>query len=166
MSTKSSKGGGKQAPRAEKTGAPPRREKALILIVDDVADNRDIYADFLRFSGYDVIEAKDGFEAVEIAQAQIPDLVLMDLSLPGMDGWDATRKIKASSKTSHVKVIAVTGHALEGTSKGARDAGCDGFLAKPCLPDELEKEIRRMLEPDKAAPSRSASTKGSSPRES
>jgi CheY-like chemotaxis protein len=93
-------------------------ELPLVLIVDDVADNRDIYADFLRFAGYDVIEATNGFEAVEIASKKLPDVILMDLSLPGMDGWDATRKIKAAAGTKHIKIIAVTGHAV----RAKRDA--------------------------------------------
>jgi CheY-like chemotaxis protein len=126
-------------------------DKFLILIVDDVADNRDIYADFLRFKGFNVEEATDGFQAVEKAQKLQPDVILMDLSLPGMDGWEASRRIKNNPDTRHIKIVAVTGHALEGTSDGARAAGCDGFLAKPCLPATLEAEIRRMLDPGKPA---------------
>jgi CheY-like chemotaxis protein len=127
--------------KAEKTA----RKNPLVLIVDDVPDNRAIYADFLRFCGYDVLEANDGFSAVEMTKQKLPDVVLMDLSLPGMDGWEATRRIKSDETTQHVKIIAVTGHALEGTAKGAREAGCDAFLSKPCLPETLEAEVKRML---------------------
>lgn len=128
--------------------------KPLVLIVDDVADNRAIYADFLRYSGYEVVEATNGFEAVEVAKKMLPDIALMDLSLPGMDGWEATRILKSAKETQHIKIIAVTGHALEGTAKGAHDAGCDGFLSKPCLPETLEAEVKRMLESSRAAKSK------------
>lgn len=130
-----------------KTTAPKtaERKNPLVLIVDDVPDNRAIYADFLRFCGYDVVEANDGFSAVAMTKEKQPDVVLMDLSLPGMDGWEATRRIKSDEATQHVKIIAVTGHALEGTAKGAREAGCDAFLPKPCLPETLEAEVKRML---------------------
>lgn len=140
---------------ARGTAPAPDVRKPLVLIVDDVADNRAIYADFLRFSGYEVVEATNGFEAVEVAKKLLPDIALMDLSLPGMDGWEATRKLKGAKETQHIKIIAVTGHALEGTAKGARDAGCDGFLSKPCLPETLEAEVKRMLESSKTAKSKS-----------
>ena len=74
----------------------------------------------------------------------------MDLSLPIMDGWEATRRLKADDRTRAIPVVALTGHALAGHSKGAREAGCDSFLAKPCLPDQLVAEIRRMLAAGKA----------------
>ena len=146
--------GSKAAGKAKVSEKNEKRAQALVLIVDDVPDNRAIYADFLRFSGYEVVEATDGYEAVELAKKRQPDVVLMDLSLPGMDGWEATRQIKNSSTTHHIKIIAVTGHALEGTAKGAREAGCDAFLSKPCLPETLEAEIRRMLESTKTPKSK------------
>jgi two-component system, cell cycle response regulator DivK len=121
--------------------------KPMVLIVDDAPDNRDIYNDFLTFSGYRVAEATNGEEAVELATELLPDVILMDLSLPGMDGWEATRRIKKNDRTKHIPIVALTGHALEGHEKGAKDAGCDGFIAKPCPPDVLEAELRRMLEP-------------------
>ena len=74
-----------------------------------------------------------------------PDLILMDLSLPGMDGWEATRRLKADERTSHIPIVALTGHALAGASEGAKKAGCDSFVTKPCLPDDLVVEVRRML---------------------
>jgi two-component system cell cycle response regulator DivK len=119
----------------------------LILVVDDFQDNREMYAEFLLFSGFRVIEAKNGLEAIEQAFANLPDVIIMDLSLPVMDGWEATRKLKADGRTKGIPVIALTGHALHGHSKGALDAGCDAFVAKPCLPDQLVTEIRRMLAP-------------------
>ena len=125
-------------------------KKPLVLVVDDFADNREMYSEYLSFSGYDVIEAQNGKEAVEAAQARMPDIIIMDLSLPVMDGWEATRRLKADDRTKKIPVVALTGHALAGHSKGAREAGCDSFLAKPCLPDQLVAEIKRMLEAGKA----------------
>jgi CheY-like chemotaxis protein len=122
------------------------RRKPIVLVVDDFADNREMYSEYLSFSGYEVIEAKNGIEAIEAAQQRMPDIIIMDLSLPVMDGWEATRRLKADEQTRRIPIVALTGHALAGHSKGAKEAGCDSFLAKPCLPDQLVAEIRRMLE--------------------
>jgi two-component system, cell cycle response regulator DivK len=118
---------------------------ALILVVDDYQDAREMYAEYLQFSGFRVAEAKNGNEAVAQARSLQPDLILMDLSLPGMDGWEATRVLKADEATKHIPIVALTGHALAGASEGARKAGCDSFVTKPCLPDDLVIEVRRML---------------------
>ena len=120
-------------------------QSPLILVVDDYQDAREMYAEYLQFSGYCVAEARNGNEAVEQALALKPDLILMDLSLPGMDGWEATRRLKADESTKHIPIVALTGHALAGASEGARKAGCDSFVTKPCLPDDLVVEVRRML---------------------
>ena len=117
----------------------------LILVVDDYQDAREMYAEYLQFSGFRVAEARNGNEAVERAFALKPDLILMDLSLPGMDGWEATRRLKADETTKDIPIVALTGHALAGASEGARKAGCDSFVTKPCLPDDLVVEVRRML---------------------
>ncbi len=117
----------------------------LVLVVDDFEDNREMYAQFLRFSGYRVEEAASGREALDRAFALTPDVIIMDLSLPGVDGWEATRCIKADERTKHIPVIALTGHALAGHSKGAFEAGCDAFVTKPCLPEDLMAEIERIL---------------------
>jgi two-component system, cell cycle response regulator DivK len=117
----------------------------LILVVDDYQDAREMYAEYLQFSGFRVAEARNGNEAVEKAFELRPDLILMDLSLPGKDGWEATRELKADDRTRHIPVVALTGHALAGASEGARKAGCDSFVTKPCLPDDLVVEVRRML---------------------
>jgi two-component system, cell cycle response regulator DivK len=117
----------------------------LILVVDDYQDAREMYAEYLQFSGFRVAEARNGNEAVEQALALKPDLILMDLSLPGMDGWEATRRLKADETTKHIPIVALTGHALAGASEGAKKAGCDSFVTKPCLPDDLVVEVRRML---------------------
>ena len=126
-------------------GQPP-----LVLIVDDYDDNREMYAAYLEFSGMRVAQAVNGREALSKTFELMPDLIVMDLSLPGIDGWQATRTIKQDPKTRDILVLALTGHALEGAAQGAKDAGCDDFLTKPCLPEDLFREIQRMLS---AAPS-------------
>ena len=117
----------------------------LILVVDDYQDAREMYAEYLQYSGFRVAEARNGNEAVTQARTLKPDLILMDLSLPGMDGWEATRVLKADEATKHIPIVALTGHALAGASEGARKAGCDSFVTKPCLPDDLVVEVKRML---------------------
>ncbi|HET9194816.1 MAG TPA: response regulator [Vicinamibacterales bacterium] len=117
----------------------------LILVVDDYQDAREMYAEYLQYSGFRVAEARNGNEAVAQARSLRPDLILMDLSLPGMDGWEATRVLKADDATKHIPIVALTGHALAGASEGARKAGCDSFVTKPCLPDDLVVEVKRML---------------------
>ena len=126
------------------------QNQPLILVVDDYQDAREMYAEYLQFSGFRVAEARNGNEAVEQAFALKPDLILMDLSLPVMDGWEATRRLKADERTAGIPVVALTGHALAGISDGAREAGCDSFVTKPCLPEDLVLEIKRVL---KSAPS-------------
>lgn len=121
------------------------QNQPLILVVDDYQDAREMYAEYLQFSGFRVAEARNGNEAVSQAFELQPDLILMDLSLPGMDGWEATRVLKADERTKHIPVVALTGHALAGASEGAKKAGCDSFVTKPCLPDDLVVEVRRML---------------------
>ncbi len=122
-----------------------QQNSPLILVVDDYQDAREMYAEYLQFSGFRVAEARNGNEAVAQARTLKPDLILMDLSLPGMDGWEATRVLKADEATQHIPIVALTGHALAGASEGARKAGCDSFVTKPCLPDDLVVEVRRML---------------------
>ncbi len=121
------------------------QKSPLILVVDDYQDAREMYAEYLQFSGFRVAEARNGNEAVDQAFALKPSLILMDLSLPGMDGWEATRRLKADERTRHIPIVALTGHALAGASEGAKKAGCDSFVTKPCLPDDLVVEVRRML---------------------
>ena len=120
-------------------------QQPLVLVVDDFQDNREMYAEYLVFSGFRVIQAANGKEALDQAFANRPDIIIMDLSLPVMDGWEATRRLKADRRTHEIPVVALTGHAMQGHSKGAIDAGCDSFVAKPCLPDQLVAEIRKML---------------------
>jgi two-component system, cell cycle response regulator DivK len=117
----------------------------LVLIVDDYEDAREMYAEYLVFSGFRVAEARNGQEAVEQAFALRPSVILMDLSLPVMDGWEATRRLKEDPRTRSIPVVALTGHALDGHSREAEDAGCDAYVTKPCLPDALVREVQRIL---------------------
>jgi two-component system, cell cycle response regulator DivK len=119
--------------------------KPLVLVVEDYQDAREMYAAYLQFSGYRVAEATNGVEAIEQAQQLMPDIILMDLALPKMDGWEATRRLKSDERTRNIPIVALTGHALAGHAEGAREAGCDSFVTKPCLPDALVAEIKRML---------------------
>ena len=122
----------------------------LVLVVDDFQDNREMFAEYLAFSGFRVAEAATGREALDRAFELIPDLILMDLSLPEIDGWKATRFLKSDPRTKQIRIVALTGHALAGHSREAKEAGCDAFLTKPCLPDTLVAEIRRVLALGKA----------------
>jgi len=123
-----------------KEAARPR-----VLLVDDYPDARAMYGEYLEFSGFDVVEAANGEEALARALDAGPDIIVMDLSLPVMDGCEATRRLKADARTAAIPVVALTGHALAGMSDGARQAGCAAFVTKPCLPDDLVLEIRRVL---------------------
>ena len=119
--------------------------KPLVLVVEDYQDAREMYSAYLQFSGYRVAEATNGVEAIEQAQELMPDIILMDLALPKMDGWEATRRLKSDDRTRNIPIVALTGHALAGHAEVAREAGCDAFVTKPCLPDALVAEIKRML---------------------
>ena len=116
-----------------------------MLVVEDYQDAREMYSAYLQFSGYRVEEATNGLEAIEKAIELTPDIILMDLALPKVDGWEATKRLKSDPRTKHIPIVALTGHALAGFAEGAREAGCDAFVTKPCLPDALVAEIRRML---------------------
>ncbi len=124
---------------------PAPRARALILLVEDFDDAREMYRDFLEFSGFSVETARDGREAIDKARALSPDLILMDLSLPGIDGWEATRILKRDPATTHLRIVALSAHALAPEGDRARAAGCDGFIAKPCLPMDLVTEIGQHL---------------------
>jgi two-component system cell cycle response regulator DivK len=122
-----------------------QRERPLVLIVEDQSDLRRLYAQQLTISGFDVIEAADGAEAVTETSVHHPDVVLMDLSLPVLDGWEATRRLKSDEKTAHIPVVALTAHDGAGDLQQATAAGCDWFVPKPCPPDALIAEVRRVL---------------------
>jgi len=121
------------------------RERPLILVVEDHDELRRLYAEQLTLSGFDVIEAANGEDAITHTSAQSPDVVLMDLSLPILDGWEATRRLKADTRTRHIPVVALTAHDGSGELQRATRAGCDWFVPKPCPPDALITEVRRVL---------------------
>jgi two-component system, cell cycle response regulator DivK len=121
-------------------------ERPRVLLVDDYPDAREMYTEYLEYSGFEVIEAANGMEAIQRAADSAPDIILMDLSLPVMDGWEATRRLKGDKRTADIPVVALTGHALAGISEGAKRAGCDAFITKPCLPEDLVVEIRKVLQ--------------------
>ena len=117
-----------------------------ILSVEDQEDNRRIVRDLLTSVGYEMIEAADGESGVRLAEEQRPDLILMDIQLPGIDGYEATRRIKARAELQNIPVIVVTSYALSGDDAKARAAGSDAYVAKPFSPRELLATIRRFLD--------------------
>jgi CheY-like chemotaxis protein len=126
----------------------PRRDAAAlphVLVVDDYPDAREVYAEYFGFRGYRVSCAASGEEAIEQARKHRPDVILMDLSMPGLNGWEATRLLKADERTRDIPVIAVSGHTSAGASEIAHAAGCDSFIGKPCLPQDVLAEIQRRL---------------------
>jgi len=116
-----------------------------ILVVEDTEDNRQILRDVLVNAGFDLIEAVDGEEGVQMATAHVPDLVLMDIQLPLVDGYEATRRIKSDPHLRHIPVIAVTSYALSDDENKAMAAGCSGYVAKPFSPRALLAKIREFL---------------------
>ena len=121
-----------------------------ILIVEDQEDNRRILRDTLSTVGYDLIEAFNGEDGVRLAQSERPDLILMDIQLPQMDGYEATRQIKRIVELKTIPIIAVTSYALSGDEAKARAAGCDGYIAKPFSPRELLAKVRKYLSDEDA----------------
>jgi CheY-like chemotaxis protein len=117
----------------------------LVLVVDDFADGREIAADTLSFAGFRVAEAVDGHQALEKARALHPEVILMDLALPGIGGLEVVRRLKKDKPTRSIQILALTAHALESHASEARAAGCDGFMTKPCAPKQLVAEVRRAL---------------------
>jgi two-component system cell cycle response regulator DivK len=116
-----------------------------ILVVEDQEDNRRIMRDLLTASGYELVEANDGEEGLALAEREIPDLILMDIQLPGLDGYEVTRRIKANAALSHIPIIAVTSYALSGDDQKAFAAGCNGYVTKPFSPRQLLAKIREFL---------------------
>ena len=113
-----------------------------ILVVEDQEDNMQILRDLLSNAGYEMIEALDGEAGVRIAVSERPDLILMDIQLPLLDGYEATRRIKADPVLKHIPIIVVTSYALSGDEAKARAAGCDAYMAKPYSPKALLAKIR------------------------
>ncbi|PWB63512.1 MAG: response regulator [Bradyrhizobiaceae bacterium] len=116
-----------------------------ILIIEDTEDNRRILRDLLTNAGFELIEATDGEKGVAAAIAEKPDLILMDIQLPVINGYEATRRIKADPSLRHIPIIAVTSYALSGDEIKARSAGCDGYIAKPYSPRQILAMVRDFL---------------------
>ena len=115
-----------------------------ILVVEDVEFNRDLIVQLLEDT-YEILTAVDGREGIERAERDRPDLILMDLSLPGVDGWEATRRIKANPALAQIPIIAVSAHAMAGDEPRARECGCDDYISKPLDEDVLFATLRRYL---------------------
>ena len=116
-----------------------------ILVVEDQEDNRRILRDLLTSKGYEIIEAADGEEGVAMAGEHIPDLILMDIQLPGLDGYEATRRIKSNADLAGIPIIAVTSYALSGDETKAKEAGCDDYISKPYSPRVLLSKVHENL---------------------
>ena len=123
-----------------------KRDQPLVLLAEDFEDARDLYRDYLEFAGFTVRTAVNGREAIDQAIALRPDLILMDASMPVLDGWQATRELKRNPDTRHIPVLALTAHAFHDARQQAAAVGCDGFVTKPCLPDDLVTRIRETLD--------------------
>jgi len=134
--------------------------RPLVLLVEDYEDTREMYRDYLEFCGFAVVTAQDGIEAIEKASAIRPDVILMDLSLPVMDGWEATRRLKASPDTAALKIIALSAHPPTTDGSAVQGAGCDAFIAKPCLPTDLVQQLVAFLSLDPAAPAEVSRSRG------
>jgi two-component system, cell cycle response regulator DivK len=117
-----------------------------ILMVEDTEDNRQIIRDLMESVGYDLIEAEEGASGVAMAAEHKPDLILMDIQLPVMDGYEACRRIKANPELRHIPIIAVTSYALSGDETKTKAAGCDGYVAKPSSPRQLLAKMNEFLE--------------------
>jgi two-component system cell cycle response regulator DivK len=116
-----------------------------ILLIEDVEDNRDLVVQILE-SEYTVVEARDGQEGLDKARTVRPDLILLDLALPKMDGWEAARRLKADPSLKAIPIIALTAYAMEGDEARALEAGCNAYVAKPILPKDLRATVRGVLE--------------------
>ena len=116
-----------------------------ILVVEDDEDSRRIVTKVLTGEGYDVVEVLTGAAALTAVREGRPDLILMDLALPGMDGWEATRQIKAAPDSADIPIVALTAFAMRGDEERARAAGCDAYVSKPFQPQALRDVVRRLL---------------------
>lgn len=115
------------------------------MIVDDALHTRELYAEYLKYRGLGVVSAGDAESGLALAQSVKPDVVVMDLAMPGLNGITATRRLKQDPRTRRIPIIVLTGYAFRAIEHGALEAGADAFLTKPCLPEDLESKIRDLL---------------------
>lgn len=127
--------------------SPRARTRRTVLVVDDAPDMREIYGSYLGHHGFGVFTAPDGHEAVELALAHRPDVIVMDLAMPRLNGITAVHRLKQDARTRRIPVIILTGYAFRAIQQGALEAGADVFLTKPCLPEDLEQHVRALLTP-------------------
>ena len=116
-----------------------------VLLVEDNEDNRTVYRTILEHFGYQVVEARNGEDGIRMAREAHPDLILMDISIPVIDGWEATKILKGDPETAEIPIIARTAHALATDRAKAGEVGCDGYLAKPCEPRRVVAEVERFI---------------------
>lgn len=128
------------------TDQPERTSQASILIVEDNADNLLIYSTILEFSGYRVISAVDGHSGLDLARQERPALILMDVSIPGIDGWEVTRVLKADPATAAIPIIVLTAHALAADRERAFEVGADGYISKPADPKTVLTAVQKRLD--------------------
>lgn len=126
--------------------------KKTVLLVEDNEDNLVVYRTILEHVGFAVIEARDGEEGISRAHSELPDIILMDISIPKLDGWEATERLKGDTSTAGIPIIALTAHALEEDRMKAMRAGCDGYLAKPVEPRRVVQEVERFIGPASGEP--------------
>jgi CheY-like chemotaxis protein len=117
-----------------------------VLLVDDSQITREMYSEYLSFRGFSTVSAPDGEAAIAMAHSVKPNVIVMDLAMPRLDGVGAIRRLKESARTRRIPVILLTGHAVQAIQRGAIEAGADVFLTKPCLPEDLEANVRRVIE--------------------
>jgi two-component system cell cycle response regulator DivK len=122
-------------------------QKKTVLLVEDNEDNLVVYRTILEHVGYRVLEARDGEEGISRARSARPDIILMDISIPKLDGWQATIRLKGDSDTAGIPIVALTAHALEEDRVKAMRSGCDGYLAKPVEPRRVVKEVEKFIGP-------------------
>jgi CheY-like chemotaxis protein len=133
------------APRS--SARPPRipRGAGLVLIVDDSMPTRELYTEYLTFRGLGVVSAAEAESGMALAHSMKPDVIVMDLAMPGLNGITAAHRLKQHPRTRRIPIIVLTGYAFRAIEQGALEAGADVFLTKPCLPEELELQIRSLL---------------------
>jgi|SRR5690242_3495833 two-component system, cell cycle response regulator DivK len=133
-------------PRPRPRSGPRARTQRTVLIVDDAVDTREMYGTFLGYRGFGVLTAADGDAGVHTALAQRPDVIVMDLAMPRLNGISAVAQLKQHPRTRAIPVIILTGYAFRAIQQGALEAGADVFLTKPCLPEDLERHVRALLD--------------------